>query len=1075
MRSFRTAVALLAGIVITAVGAPVGAQGYFGQNQVQYDRFDWRVLETEHFLIHYYKDERAATIDAARMAERAYARLSRVLDHQFREKKPIVIFSSRSDFGQNNVTGDLGEGTEGVTEALRHRILLPFLGDYRSFEHVLTHELVHEFQYDVYARGRAGNGLQALQQNDMPLWFAEGMAEYLSIGPNHRLTDAWLRDAGLNGKIPTIEQMTLRPDRFFPYRYGESLWQYIGQRWGDETIGQIMNAMPTLGVERAFKREIGLSLEELSDEWREAMQVKYLPPIASLDRPRRFAQPMLTERRSGGEIFLAPSLSSDGKYVAFLSNGNFYRGEVFIDLWLGDALTGKRIKRLVKSTTDPNFEELRFAYSQSAFSPDGKYLAFTAQRAGKDVMYLLDLRSRETTRRYDLPLKGVTGPSFSPDSKKIVFSGSLGGLTDLYTVDVDGTNFRQLTNDKYGDLQPQWSPDGRYIAFATDRGEETNFEFLKFHKLHIALLDMQTGEITNLPGQAGLNLNPQWSPDSRGVAFISDRTGIANVFLYDLDRKEHYQLTNVIGAVSGITEYSPAMTWARQADRLAFTYFADGDYTVWSVVNPRALRRTPFRDSVVVAPLIAARTADSARTASSIAGATSDTTPHQSLYRGAGGGFRPSSELPKGQGPARPVTVAALLDSVALSLPDTTTFKDEPYHVRFSPDYVARPTIGYVGSTGYGSGLFGGTTIILSDMLGNNRLAFAGEVNGRLSEARLFAGYTNLGGRLQYSTGVNQAPYYTAGGLDPRRYPVTLPSGRPGLLDNEFVSVYTIRSAFGTGIYPLNRFSRFELGLSATTVDQTTYWFSRVLDPSLQFVLYGFQQDSISHGGSINFFSPSLAYVSDNSLATYTGPIYGRRYRFQIEPTLGTYQWIDYLADYRRYDPIIFSYLTFATRLYTHIKTGRDEGAIPSYIGRPEFVRGYDRDNFTVYNCAGLGASPDACNATKLLGSRVALANVELRFPVIRRLDLGLIPIALPPVDGLVFFDAGLAWYSGQRVLASRPEIGDNNATRYPLRSYGFGLRANLFNFAIIRWDYAKPLDSPGQRPFWVWSIGPSF
>ncbi|GAC1649224.1 MAG: DPP IV N-terminal domain-containing protein [Gemmatimonadaceae bacterium] len=1074
MRTCLLAAWTLVATTATLAAGPLRAQGYFGQNQVQYDKFNWRVLETEHFLIHYYPEERAATIDAGRMAERAYARLSRLLDHQFREKKPIVLFSSRADFGQNNVTGDLGEGTEGVTEALRHRILLPFLGDYRSFEHVLTHELVHEFQYDIYARGKAGNGLQALQQNDMPLWFAEGMAEYLSIGPNHRLTDAWLRDAGLNGKIPTIEQMTVRPDRFFPYRYGESLWQYIGQRWGDETIGQIMNAMPTMGVERSFKREIGLSLEELSDEWREAMQVKYLPPVASLDRPRKFAQPMLTERRSGGEIFLAPSLSIDGKYVAFLSNGNFYRGEVFIDLWLGDALTGKRIKRLVKSTTDPNFEELRFAYSQSAFSPDGQYLAFTAQRAGKDVMYLLDLRSRKTAHRYDLPLEGVTGPSFSPDSKKIVFSGSVGGLTDLYNVDVDGTNLRQLTSDKYGDLQPQWSPDGRYIAFATDRGDETNFELLKFHKLHIALLDMQSGQITLIPGQAGLNLNPQWSPDSRAVAFISDRTGIANVFLYDLERKEHYQLTNVIGAISGITEYSPAMTWARQADRLAFTYFADGDYTVWSVANPRALRRTPFRDSVAAAPVIAARAADTARSLASGGGATSDTTPHESFYRSATG-FRLSSELPRSDGANRPVTVAALLDSAALALPDTTTFRDEPYHVRFSPDYVARPTIGYVGSTGYGSGLFGGTTIILSDMLGNNRLAFAGEVNGRLSEARLFAGYTNLSGRLQYSTGVNQVPYYTAGGLNPRSFPVADAAGDRGFLDNEFVAVYTIRQLFGTGIYPLNRFSRFEAGLSATSVDQTVYWFSRVLDPGLRYVLRGFQQDSIGHGGSINFISPSVAYVSDNSLATYTGPIYGRRYRFQIEQTLGTYRWTDYLADYRRYDPIIFSYLTFATRVYAHIKTGPDEGKIPSYIGRPEFVRGYDRENFTVYNCAGLGATGDACNATKLLGSRVALANAELRFPVIRRLDLGLIPITLPPVDGLFFFDAGLAWYAGQRVLGQAPASGDNADTRYPLRSYGFGLRANLFNFAILRWDYAKPLDSPGQRPFWVWSLGPSF
>ncbi|HEX2779217.1 MAG TPA: hypothetical protein VHM30_06950, partial [Gemmatimonadaceae bacterium] len=336
-RIASAAFGVLAGTAGLVVAAPAArAQQYFGQNQVQYDQFDWKVMETEHFLIHYYPVEQTAVYDAARMAERAYARLSRVIGYQFREKKPIVLFASRSDFGQNNVTGDLGEGVGGVTEPMRHRVILPFTGDYRSFEHVLTHELVHEFQYDIFARGKAGGGLQALQQNPMPDWFAEGMAEYLSIGPDHPFTDSWLRDAALNGNIPTIEQMTDRPDMFFPYRFGESLWSYVGARWGDETIGNILRATPNIGVERAVKRELGMSLEDLSQEWKESLQDRFLPGITQLDRARRFAQPVLNEKKSGGQVFVAPSLSPDGKYIAFLSNGSFLRGEVFIDLWLAD-------------------------------------------------------------------------------------------------------------------------------------------------------------------------------------------------------------------------------------------------------------------------------------------------------------------------------------------------------------------------------------------------------------------------------------------------------------------------------------------------------------------------------------------------------------------------------------------------------------------------------------------------------------------------------------------------------------------------------------------------------------------
>src|SRR6478735_10316484 len=116
------AVRILAGLVVLLFATRLDAQQYFGMNQVQYKHFDWKVIETEHWLVHYYPEERAGAMDAARMAERSYARLSKVLDHQFREKKPIIVFSSRSEFGQNNVTGDLGEGTGGVTEASRHRM-----------------------------------------------------------------------------------------------------------------------------------------------------------------------------------------------------------------------------------------------------------------------------------------------------------------------------------------------------------------------------------------------------------------------------------------------------------------------------------------------------------------------------------------------------------------------------------------------------------------------------------------------------------------------------------------------------------------------------------------------------------------------------------------------------------------------------------------------------------------------------------------------------------------------------------------------------------------------------------------
>ena len=252
MRRIAAAVAALA----LAGAAPLAAQ-YFGQNKVQYRSFDFQVIQTDHFEVYYYAAERAAALDAARMAERWYARLSRVLHHEFQGRKPIILYASQSDFQQTNaISGDIGEGTGGVTEFFKHRMVLPFTGSYAELEHVIGHEMVHQFQYDVFSRGRIGAGVQTLINVNPPLWFMEGMAEYLSIGPIDPHTSMWLRDASLEGHLPTIEQLTYDP-RIFPYRFGHALWSYIGERWGDEAVGAILKATLSGGIEPAFKRTIG--------------------------------------------------------------------------------------------------------------------------------------------------------------------------------------------------------------------------------------------------------------------------------------------------------------------------------------------------------------------------------------------------------------------------------------------------------------------------------------------------------------------------------------------------------------------------------------------------------------------------------------------------------------------------------------------------------------------------------------------------------------------------------------------------------------------------------------------------
>src|SRR5919106_541000 len=588
----RTAPAL---VLLLLLGLPgVLPAQYFGRNKVQYTNFDFKVIQTEHFDVYFYERERVAAMDAARMAERSYARLSKVLNHEFRERKPIILYASHSDFMQTNATQVGGEGTGGVTDFARNRAVMPFTGSYSDFEHVLMHEMVHQFQYDVWSRGRAGAGFATLVAIAPSLWFAEGMAEYLSLGPINAETAMWLRDASLEGKLPTIEQMTVDPYEFFPYRFGHALWSYVAERWGDEAVGAILKATLAGGVEPAFRRTIGLTLEQLSEQWRDAVQKRYLPEIGARARARAVADELLTEKRSDGTLHLAPALSPDGSRVAYFSEKDFYS----VDMYLADGVTGEVERRILKSGISSNYETYRFINSQANWSPDGKFLAFAAKRGPRDDILIVDVGRNKQVGRIQLKLSGVTTPSWSPDGQQLVFTGYDGGLSDLFTVNRDGSGLRRLTQDKYADLHPVWSPDGKTLAFATDRGSETDFKTLAIGNMRIALYDMDTGSIQVLDHmERGKNVSPQWSPDGRSIAFVSDRNGVSNIFLYEIGEKAVYQLTDFYTGTQGITPLSPVLSWAPKADRLAFVYFEKGKYDVYTLTNPRSLKRQPYQQT----------------------------------------------------------------------------------------------------------------------------------------------------------------------------------------------------------------------------------------------------------------------------------------------------------------------------------------------------------------------------------------------------------------------------------------------------------------------------------------------
>src|SRR5262245_26464253 len=268
MKKSLTRGGLVAGLVFTlafTVGLPSRADAqYFGRNKVQYDKFKFQVLTTEHFDIHYYPSEAEAAQKVARMAERWYARYSKLFGHTLNGRQPIILYASHPDFEQTNVIeGELGEGTGGVTEGAKRRVIMPMAASLADTDHVLGHELVHAFQYDILGPNVEG----------LPLWFIEGMAEYFSLGGRDAQTAMWLRDAALDDRLPGVKQ--LDDPRYFPYRFGHAFWAYIGGRYGDATIAKILQnlapiadsgGMSRIGTSDAIETiesAVGMSVDEL--------------------------------------------------------------------------------------------------------------------------------------------------------------------------------------------------------------------------------------------------------------------------------------------------------------------------------------------------------------------------------------------------------------------------------------------------------------------------------------------------------------------------------------------------------------------------------------------------------------------------------------------------------------------------------------------------------------------------------------------------------------------------------------------------------------------------------------------
>jgi len=972
---------------------------YFGKNKVKYKGIEYQVSESPNFEMYHYFDSDSLTARLLRNSEHWYNLHKTLFQIRFEQPNPIIFYQNHPEFQQTAViSGLIGEGTGGVTEGFKNRVVMPLMFTHRQTDHVLGHELVHAFQFQLLTSGESTT-LSSMQ--NIPLWMIEGLAEYMSIGRVDPHTAMWMRDAVSENDIPRVRD--LNKPQYFPYRYGHAFWAFVTGIWGDEAIRPLFVQTARIGLDNALKSVLGVNERSLSEMWIRSMKNTYdsLYQASTKEKPvgKKIASPL-----NAGEMNISPSLSPNGQYMAFLSEKNV----VSIDLYVIETRTGRIIQKLSRESQATHIDAYSFMESAGAWSPDSRKFAIPVVSKGQNKLLILDVLKNRKEELISIPgVPALSHPAWSPDGNSIVFSGLVKGHSDLYLYDLDRKQVFPLTQDIYSDIQPAWSPDGSEIVFASDRlGDPDRLEKARFS---INRLNVNTGEITLIPVFLGAdNLNPIYGVTKDIIYFLSDRDGFRNIYAYDYTQSEVFQLTDFFTGVSGITEFSPAISVSSATGEIVYTHYQKNGYNIY-YTEPSAF------SAQRIAP-------DAINQAAAI------------LPPGAIGGkniVTPNIER---------------LD-IASSI-SADSIQDKPYRPQFKLDYIGNTGVGLAVGGGLGTGLVGGVNMLFSDMVGNHQLFGTLALNGEIYDFGGQVAYLNQKNRLHWGVSLSHIPFRAsrvsvgADSLDVGEQTIPVSNVRR----EDFRQFEDELSLFTH--YPLSKTMRLEAGASVAWYSFRRDAINNYFDQAGFFV--GQDRNQLDAPEGFNLQKGYAAFVGDNASFGMTGPYEGWRYRLQVGRTFGTLNFDNLLVDYRKY--VFKKPVSLAVRGYYNGRFGEDADTdrfVPLFIGFPGFVHGF-------FGQALDQQLQNGVSVNQLTGSQMLIGNIELRLPFTGPEKLALFKSNFLLSDLALFVDGGVAWDQDSRPVLDLTSTRADE--RIPVFSTGLGLRVNLFGYLVVEPYYAIPI-----------------
>jgi Tol biopolymer transport system component len=516
--------------------------------------YSFSTIETTHVSVHYHQGLEAIARKAAVIAEDVHAKLSREFAWSPAEKTELVLIDD-TDFSN-------GFATALPYNTIYVQVVPPgiasTLGEYDDWlKIVITHEYAHIVTSDPVRDywkvmrtifGKTLPGVDGLSQllflvtappnSFLPRWWNEGMAtwaetEYSGKGRGRSsYYDMVFRMAAAERNFPTLGQINgdvaSWPSGNLPYLFGYRLQQYIADTYGKESLGKLniahsgrfpyfINAPP----ENLFG---GKGYPALYNDMINAVYREQSQRIAALGTVPFTPLQMISKT---GEQLTNPRFSPDGSRIAFTRHDPHDHATLVIT----DA-GGVELAKVRRNYSDGSV----------CWSPDGKIIYFTQAEINNGFNTFQDLYA------YDIAADAVTrlttgqrlgDADIAPDGSRFAAVVSARGSQNLVLLDVKGAVIRQITSFvEQRVASPRWSPDGATISYTvTDNVGQTT--------LH--LFEVASGSDRTLFAVPHTVAWPVWARDGSALVYVSDETGVFNLFAHDLKEGKQYQISHLLG------------------------------------------------------------------------------------------------------------------------------------------------------------------------------------------------------------------------------------------------------------------------------------------------------------------------------------------------------------------------------------------------------------------------------------------------------------------------------------------------------------------------------------------------